>query len=190
MSLTTMAILPPRRASRPLTSNMASSRRAELAEQAASDAANSLSHAHRELAADRARLVDMEAKLAKLKEQGYKVVHVVPATELKPPPSPDTPVASASPDGTGLPAAATNPAAARHAASAAVAAASVGAGADSETEAAAPKAAQLMRVALLKDPEVRARIIAPPPDSARQAGARGIYPVANCLCGCGPHQKA
>jgi penicillin-binding protein 2 len=32
-------------------------------------------------------------------------------------------------------------------------------------EAAAPKAAQLMRVALLKDPEVRARIIAPPPDT-------------------------
>ena len=34
-------------------------------------------------------------------------------------------------------------------------------------EAAAPKAAQLMRIALLKDPEVRARIIAPPPDSAQ-----------------------
>lgn len=35
-------------------------------------------------------------------------------------------------------------------------------------EAAAPKAAQLMRIALLKDPEVRARIIAPPPDNAQQ----------------------
>jgi penicillin-binding protein 2 len=33
-------------------------------------------------------------------------------------------------------------------------------------DAAAPKAAQLMRVALLKDPEVRARIVAPPPATA------------------------
>jgi peptidoglycan/xylan/chitin deacetylase (PgdA/CDA1 family) len=74
--------------------------------------------------------------LAQLKEQGYKVVHAVPATELKPAPSPETPVASASPDGTGLPAAATNPAAARHAVPAAVAAASVAA--DGASEAGAP----------------------------------------------------
>ncbi|MBV9239555.1 MAG: polysaccharide deacetylase family protein [Xanthobacteraceae bacterium] len=60
--------------------------------------------------------------LTQLKEQGYKVVHVVPATEIKPAPNSETPVASASPDGTGLPAAATNPAAARRAVSAAVAA--------------------------------------------------------------------
>jgi peptidoglycan/xylan/chitin deacetylase (PgdA/CDA1 family) len=63
--------------------------------------------------------------LTQLKEQGYKVVHVVPATEIKPAPSSETPVASASPDGMGLPAAATNPAAARHAVSAAVATVSV-----------------------------------------------------------------
>ena len=73
--------------------------------------------------------------LSQLKEQGYKVVHVVPATEIKPAPSSETPVANASPDGTGLPAAATNPAAARHAASAAVAAASIASGADGERDA-------------------------------------------------------
>jgi hypothetical protein len=70
--------------------------------------------------------------LAQLKEQGYKVVHVVP-TEPKLA-SPDTPVASASPDGTGLPAAATDPAAARRAAAAPVAAASVATGTDVETD--------------------------------------------------------
>lgn len=48
---------------------LASSRRAELAEQAAADAANSLNRAHGELAADRARVVDMEAKLTKLKRE-------------------------------------------------------------------------------------------------------------------------
>ena len=73
--------------------------------------------------------------LAQLKEQGYKVVHVVPAGTEPKPANPDTPVASASPDGTGLPAAATNPAAARRAAPAAVAAASVAAGTDAETDA-------------------------------------------------------
>jgi penicillin-binding protein 2 len=34
-------------------------------------------------------------------------------------------------------------------------------------EAAAPKAAQLMRVALLKDPQVRARIVAPLPEASQ-----------------------
>jgi peptidoglycan/xylan/chitin deacetylase (PgdA/CDA1 family) len=71
--------------------------------------------------------------LAQLKEQGYKVVHVVPAGTEPKPASPDTPVASASPDDTGLPAAATDPAAARRAPAAAVAAASV-AGTDAETD--------------------------------------------------------
>jgi hypothetical protein len=70
--------------------------------------------------------------LAQLKEQGYKVVHVVPAEPKLA--SPDTPVASASPDGTGLPAAATDPAAARRAPAAPVAAASVAAGSDVETD--------------------------------------------------------
>jgi peptidoglycan/xylan/chitin deacetylase (PgdA/CDA1 family) len=70
--------------------------------------------------------------LVQLKEQGYKVVHVVP-TEPKLA-SPDTPVASASLDGTGLPAAATDPAAARRAAAAPVAAASAAAGTDVETD--------------------------------------------------------
>jgi penicillin-binding protein 2 len=32
-------------------------------------------------------------------------------------------------------------------------------------DAAAPKAVQIMRVALLKDPEIRARIVQPPPDA-------------------------
>jgi peptidoglycan/xylan/chitin deacetylase (PgdA/CDA1 family) len=87
--------------------------------------------------------------LAQLKEQGYKVVHVVPTGTEPKPASPDTPVASASPDGTGLPAAATNPAAARRAAPAAVAAASVAAGTDTETDAGATNAAKAAPV--LKD---------------------------------------
>jgi hypothetical protein len=83
--------------------------------------------------------------LSQLKEQGYKVVHVVPSTEIKPAPSSETPVANASPDGTSLPAAATNPAAARHAVSAAVAAASIGDGADGERDAgSAAKAAPVL----------------------------------------------
>ena len=77
--------------------------------------------------------------LDQLKAQGYKVVHVVPTTDIKPAPSADTPVASASPDG--LPAAATDPAAARHAVSAAVATASVAAGSEADRDA-APKAAK------------------------------------------------
>jgi Polysaccharide deacetylase len=80
--------------------------------------------------------------LTQLKEQGYKVVHVVPATDIKPAPSAETPVASASPDGTGLPAAATNPAAAHHAVPAAIAAASVAAGTEADRDAATPKSAK------------------------------------------------
>jgi hypothetical protein len=80
--------------------------------------------------------------LTQLKEQGYKVVHVVPATDIKPAPSSETPVASASPDGTGLPAAATNPAAARHAVPAAVATASVAASAEADRDAAAATSAK------------------------------------------------
>jgi peptidoglycan/xylan/chitin deacetylase (PgdA/CDA1 family) len=85
--------------------------------------------------------------LTQLKEQGYKVVHVVPVGTEPKPASPDTPVASASPDGTGLPAAATNPAAARRAVPAAVAAASVGT--NTETDAGATNAAKAAPV--LKD---------------------------------------
>jgi hypothetical protein len=48
---------------------MASSRRAELAEHAAADAADSLRNARRELAAEQARVVDTEAKLAKVKRE-------------------------------------------------------------------------------------------------------------------------
>ncbi len=43
-------------------------------------------------------------------------------------------------------------------------------------DAAAPKAVELMRVALLKDPQVRARIVAPPPDTP--APATGETPAA------------
>jgi peptidoglycan/xylan/chitin deacetylase (PgdA/CDA1 family) len=89
--------------------------------------------------------------LAQLKEQGYKVVHVVPATEIKPAPSSETPVASASPDGTGLPAAATDPAAARHAAPATVAAASVAAGTNAEADAGAPRASSLRKRLVLRN---------------------------------------
>jgi peptidoglycan/xylan/chitin deacetylase (PgdA/CDA1 family) len=89
--------------------------------------------------------------LAQLKEQGYRVVHVVPATEIKPAPSSETPVASASPDGTGLPPAATNPAAARHAAPATVAAASVAASADTEADAGAPQASSLRKRLVLRN---------------------------------------
>ncbi len=100
--------------------------------------------------------------LAQLKEQGYKVVHVVPATELKPAPSPETPVASASPDGTGLPAAATDPAAARRAGSAAVATASIAAGAVAETEArvaAAAKAAPVLADRPQRASSLRKRLV-------------------------------
>jgi peptidoglycan/xylan/chitin deacetylase (PgdA/CDA1 family) len=79
--------------------------------------------------------------LTQLKEQGYKVVHVVPATEIKPAPSADTPVASASPNGPDLPAAATDPGAARRALPAAVATASVAAGTEADRDA-APKSAK------------------------------------------------
>jgi peptidoglycan/xylan/chitin deacetylase (PgdA/CDA1 family) len=97
--------------------------------------------------------------LAQLKEQGYKVVHVVPATEIKPAPSPETPVASASPDGTGLPAAATNPAAARPAASAAIAAASV-AGTDAERDAGnAAKAAPVLTDHAARASSLRKRLV-------------------------------
>ena len=44
-------------------------------------------------------------------------------------------------------------------------------------EAAAPKAAQIMRVALLKDPEIRARIVAPPPNDDTMAVAAPPAPT-------------
>ncbi len=97
--------------------------------------------------------------LTQLKEQGYKVVHVVPATEIKPAPSSETPVASASPDGTGLPAAATNPAAARHAGSAAVAAVSV-ARTDAEVDAGSTaKAAPVLADHAARASSLRKRLV-------------------------------
>jgi peptidoglycan/xylan/chitin deacetylase (PgdA/CDA1 family) len=98
--------------------------------------------------------------LAQLKEQGYKVVHVVPATEIKPTPSSETPFASVSPDGTGLPAAATNPAAARHAVAAAVAAASVTAGTDTERDAgSAAKTAPVLTDHAARASSLRKRLV-------------------------------
>lgn len=99
--------------------------------------------------------------LAQLKEQGYKVVHVVPATEIKPAPSSETPVASASPDGTGLPAAATDPAAARHTVPAAVATASVAASTEADRDAAprSAKAAPVLADQAPRASSVRKRLV-------------------------------
>jgi penicillin-binding protein 2 len=45
-------------------------------------------------------------------------------------------------------------------------------------EAAAPKAREIMRVALLKDPQVRARIVQPPPDTSNTSTSSGSAPGA------------